>query len=341
MYLSEINMIVAVGSVDGVCTAAALMSHLAPTISLSTVGLEFCQAFTVDRIRPDRWLSDRQVALVDLAVNTRDPGMTIDFLRRLTSAGHELVAIIDEHDAFAWRSVCAEVGVDFNGLAIQPVSQNYGPIKSSGALLRSSLGETAFGHTLKLCEAADAADRGDFTHPIGEMVNKTIKSNMRDDIRRAHLARHYAHTAGPDLRILRWASEYDTIQANHRLIVSKAKDVGGGITEADAGDKRIDMTSLMHQLYSLGARIAAVKHAAHDRSIDRQVAKVSFGRAPGVRVDLLETLTTAAGIPAMGFASKATVPHKDYVNATMAIRDALDVVHQTQLYHERSSDKNA
>src|SRR2546429_8222966 len=98
MELTDINQIVAVGSVDGVLTAAALLR----LIGNADVPLVFTQAHQVDQIDPVTWEPSRKVAFVDLAVNNRSHRMTANFVARIRAAGHTIVAVIDEHDREAW-----------------------------------------------------------------------------------------------------------------------------------------------------------------------------------------------------------------------------------------------
>jgi len=179
---SNINHVVAVGSVDGILTSAAFLRLIGAD---QTVGLEFAQAFTVDKIDPTKWEPNRQVAFVDLAVNNRDPQMTADFVRRIREAGHTIVAVCDEHNAEDWLRVLGS----FDGLLITPVSQDTGEIKSSGALLvkvwqdAQTKSHVVFfkvpewdAHTGELCVAADAGDRMDFSTRFGGLVNQAVKS---------------------------------------------------------------------------------------------------------------------------------------------------------------------
>jgi hypothetical protein len=75
MNLNNVNKIIAVGSVDGILTLAAVMRFIGREIDI-----EFCQAFTVDKIDVDSWETNRQVCFVDLAVNNRDPKITENFV---------------------------------------------------------------------------------------------------------------------------------------------------------------------------------------------------------------------------------------------------------------------
>jgi hypothetical protein len=162
--LSVITQIVSVGSVDGICTTAALLR----LIGRDNVGLQFAQAFTVDRVDPSTWPVGQKVAFVDLAVNNRDVYMTADFVSRIRAAGHEIVAVIDEHGREDWLEILGS----FEGLIVEPQSQAEGTFKSSGAVLKEFVGLEADDHAVELLDAADAGDRMDFTTHFGGIVNQ-------------------------------------------------------------------------------------------------------------------------------------------------------------------------
>ena len=170
------NLIVSVGSVDGVCTSAAALR----TVCQPDTEIIFTQAFTVDKIDPTAWKPSRKVLFVDLAVNNRDEAMTVDFLRRIIAAGHQIVGVLDEHCREDWEQAFSEARLSFDDLLIEPVSQATGEIKSSGALLLYILG-IVDEHTEELLGAADAGDRMDFTTHFGGLVNRAVKSKIADD----------------------------------------------------------------------------------------------------------------------------------------------------------------
>jgi hypothetical protein len=306
--LNTVNFIGATGSVDGVLTSAALIGY-----AEKDCGLQFMQAFTVDKVDPTKWAPGRRVALVDLAVNNRKatkPGeidglqMTTDFVRRILAAGHQLVAICDEHNAADWRLVCEATGIDFESLLILPCTQgNEGNPKSSGALLLANLGDQASEHVTALCRDADAADKMDFSGPFASMVNKAVKSAITDDSRRIYLAKHLAVHSEADSKIQGWIEEYAAIEANHEVIVANRKDLGDGIIEVVTTGK-VDMTSLMARLYKLGRCVVSVGEA-FNKDLGRKALTLSFGIPTG-KGDVLAALT-AAGLPASGFKEKANI----------------------------------
>ncbi|HBR80603.1 TPA: hypothetical protein DEA21_03070 [Candidatus Uhrbacteria bacterium] len=316
--LSNVNFVLSVGSVDGVCTAAAVLRL---TGRSAEVGLAFCQAFTVDKVDPSAWPAGRKVAFVDLAVNNREAAMTASLIQRIREAGHEVVAIIDEHSREDWLGVMGT----FEGLIVEPQSQKAeGGPRSSGELLRRALeaaGVEADGHTLELLSAADAGDRMDFTTRFGGAVNKAVKSDIANDARRVYLARHFAVHAEPDTTIQRWMAEYEEILANHQAILDGRTELGDGIVRVDARGKRVDMTTLMGQLYGLpGVRVVALVGEAYNKALGKKTIQVSFGCRE--QLDILAAVK--AVVPtASGFAQKANVDPEAEEAAIAAVRAML------------------
>lgn len=309
-----ITQILSVGSVDGVCTSAALLRLIGEGKS---VGLEFCQAFTVDRIDPTKWAAGSKVALVDLAVNNRDKAMTADFVRRVREAGHEIVAVIDEHDAGDWLEVLGT----FVGLIVEPQSQSKGTFKSSGAILKVAAGPEAGDHTVELLDAADAGDRMDFTTRFGGVVNQAVKSDIGNDARRVYLARHFAGNVEADATILGWMAEYEEILGNHREIVAAGVDLGNGIMRVVATGKKVDMTTLMSGLYRGGAKVVVLEGEQYNKAAGCKMPMVSFGAADQ-KLDLL-TPVKAVVPSASGFTSKVNVEPEHEEAALAAVRAAL------------------
>ena len=313
--LSSISMIVSVGSVDGVCTTSALLR----LVGAENVGLQFAQAFTVNKVDPTKWSDGQKVALVDLAVNNRDKAMTVDFIRRIREAGHEIVAVIDEHNREDWFEVLGT----FEGLIIEPQSQSEGIFKSSGSVLMAAVGNDIDDHTIELLNAADVADRMDFNTRFGGIVNKAVKSAIWDDSRRIHLARHLASGAvDPDEKMAGWIAEYDEILHNHDNIVSAKVDLGDGIHRVNALGVRVDMTTLMFRLYSEGARVVVLYGEAYLTQEKCKRPILAFG-TNDKSLNLL-SIIMEAGINSLGgFAQKVNVELVDESKSIEAIRAAL------------------
>lgn len=314
--LQSVNLVVSVGSIDGVCTSAAVLRNALEA------DIIFCQAFTVDKVDPTTWESNRNVLFVDLAVNNRDDAMTAEFLRRIKAAGHTIIGVLDEHNAEDWRKAFANAELPFNDLAIQPVSQDDGDIKSSGALLLSLLGNEADEQTRGLCEAADAGDRMDFSTHFGGVVNQAVKSRIADDSRRVYLAKHFAQNHNADETINGWIAEYEDILATHEEIVVARQDLGDRIVRINAVGKVVDMTTLMKTVYGLGYDVVLTEGEMFDKSIGAKTRQIAFGCKPGLKLDAVATIK-AAGVECSGFAAKANVKPEDEEAALVAIRSAL------------------
>ena len=316
MNFGLIDQIVAVGSVDGVCTAAAVLRL---TGRSNAVGLVFTQAFTVDKIDMSSWEPNRKVAFVDLAVNNRDAQMTKDFVNRLKAAGHEIVAIIDEHNREDWEAVLGS----FDGLMIEPQSQDVeGSPKSSGDLLYRAVGQrwdAGFDqHLAELLFAADQGDKMNFDTWFGSIVNKAVKSAIADDSRRVYLARHIAGDMVADEKIFDWISEYEVILANHDRIVASKVDLGDGIVRVVATGLSVDMTTLMGRLYGEGARVVVLEGESYNKVLGRKTVQISFG-TNDKNLDLLALLKRFVPT-ASGFAQKVNVDRMYERVALLAIR---------------------
>jgi len=329
--MKKINFVLSVGSIDGVCTSAAVLRNADPNADI-----QFCQAFTVDKVDPSTWGEQRNVLLVDLAVNNRDEAMTADFLRRLKEAGHTVYGVLDEHNAKDWRHAFETAELSFDDLVIKPVSQDDGEIKSSGALLLEYgkaieqadpyLLENGFPffdqHTRDLCEAADAGDRMDFASHFGGLVNQAVKSKIADDSRRVHLAQHFAQNHDPDETINTWIAEYEEILKSHEEIVVARQDQGDGIVRISALGKTVDMTTLMKTVYTLGYSVVITEGEMYNKSLGKKTVQIAFGCKPGLKLDVVATIRSA-GINASGFAAKANVEPQDEEAALAAVRQAL------------------
>lgn len=308
-------MIVATGSVDGILTSAALFRAIG---AQPKDVVEFTQAFQVDKLDPAKWAPERQVAFVDLAVNNKDQQMTADFVRRVREAGHTIVAVIDEHDATAWKTALG--GLD--DLAIKPESQSEGQFKSSGAILLATLGENADNHTRELCEAADAGDRMDFTTHFGSLANQAVKSAIWDNSRRVYLAQHFAANHEPDEKIVGWCAEYKTILRTHEEVLKMRDDLGDGIVRLECTGKTVDMTTLMGSVYNLsGVKVCIIRGEMFNPAKKTKMFMSAFG----TRIKDFDILSVikASDVPASGFASKANVELEDEATAIEAVRAAL------------------
>jgi len=306
--LKSVSQIVSVGSVDGVLTTAALLHVIG-----SDVDVTFAQAFTVDKVDVSSWKPGRKVAFVDLAVNNRDKSMTAAFVQRIREAGHEIVAICDEHCREDWQEILGT----FDGLAIEPQSQAL--LKSSGAVLNAALGDELDAHGKLLCDAADKADRMEFVG-VGTLVNQAVKSKIADDTRRVYLARHFSNATESDATIAGWIKEYEVILTNHQAILDSKTDCGDGIIRVSTVGRVVDMTTLMSQLYKAGAKVVVCEGEMFDKAKGCKTRQIAFGTS--TTLDLLACVKQV--VPsASGFAQKANVEPQYEEEATRAVRALL------------------
>ena len=238
--LAQLDYIVSGGSIDSICTTAAVLRN-----AKRECGIEFCQSFSVDRIDPSAWPPGRRVLLVGLAVNNRDEMMTAEFLRRVAAAGHTIIGVLDEHRAEDWVTAFSRASLRSSRLAIKPVTGRKAGIRSAGFLLLSLMGNGADDHTRELCEAADAADRMNFDTHFGSIVNSAVKPDRHDDSRRIYLARHLSTNREPDTLIHGWMKEYAEILHNHTEILAARNDLGDGMVRIVTYGRLVDMTSLL------------------------------------------------------------------------------------------------
>lgn len=312
-------VIVAVGSGDGILTTSAFLNALGDAVSPQII---FTQPFLVDKIDPASWESTCQVIFIDLAVdNTPGSTKTVDFVRRIEESGHQLVAVIDEHDADAWRRI---LGKMFNTLQILPQSQAGGFFTSSGKVLESWLKTMGLmfssPHGYDLCRFADQADRQIF-EGIGEIVNKAVKPAIFDNTRREYLARYFANHTEADEKIKGWLAEYTQMEVNHSAIIAEKVDLGNGIWRISSIGKLADATTLFAVCYKEGAKVVALENVMFNKAKNGKTPMLSIA-TPDKSLDILATLQ-AAKIPASGFAQKANLELEEEKRALEAIRKLL------------------
>lgn len=327
-----INHVVAVGSVDGVLTTAAMLR----LEGVNSCTFEFTQAFTVNTLNPREWESNRRVAFIDLAVNNRDPQMTRDFVQAVIDAGHKIVAVCDEHDAEAWKQVLpSDI---YENLLIKPVSQATSDIKSSGALLLSIL-ENPDPVVVELCQAANEADRMDFSSKYANWANKAIKSDIKSNYRRELIVFDFSRADRPSPELHMFIDEYDEILETHKEIVGAATSTNG-LVQADSYGKKVDMITLMGELYkTFDPLVVALPGQAYDKSQGGLFEVMSFGVRQGLSLDVLTPLQDA-GIPAFGFASKANVPMSHAEEAMQIIRKVVDDEQELCAYQTQAAYGN-
>lgn len=317
MFDPKRMVIVATGSVDGILTTAAFLNFVQ---DYSSPVIIFTQPFLVDKIDLTSWEPNRQVVFIDLAVDN-SPGSTktADFVRRIE--GHQIIAVIDEHDADAWKGV---LGEKFDRLLIWPKSQKDGFYTSSGKVFKywvEAMQSTFCDpHAHDLCEAADQADRQVF-EGIGEVVNKAVKTAIFDNNRREYLTRYFATHTEFDEKIYGWLAEYSEMEINHSAIIAGKVDLGNGIWKISSVGKLADATTLFALCYKAGAKIVVLKNTMFSKTKNQKTPMLSIASS-NKSLDILATLQSAE-VPASGFASKANLELEEEERAIKVIRKLL------------------
>lgn len=316
--LLTVNQIVAVGSVDGILTTAALLSFIGPE---KNVYVQFTTAATVNNLPIGLWRPARRVALVNVGVNFNDLFTTRVFIDRLCRSGHRIVAVIDEHARDLWQAVLAPYCA-MSDLAVEPQTQSINSdIRSSGAVLLNALGAQVTDHQRALLLAADAADRGNFSPPLANIVNRSIKPDLYNQRRRVYLARHLAASAEPDAAIRQWMAEYLPLQQRAQDIWHARTNLGEGVIRLALDPRPVDMTDLIVRAWINGARVVVL---SHQQGINEQYLVPTVIRTRYRWLNLPRIMGCAA-IPLSGNSSQLRVtirPH-DEMQAIEVIRFAI------------------
>jgi len=247
-----INVIVAVGSVDGLAGAAACVRNARDT----DVQLVFTQAFQVNTIDISKWPPESNVGFIDLGVNNEGPTpnrqLTVDFVKRIYEMGHKISFIADEHGKTAWKDVLEECGHSKEELSIRPKNrgEKYG---SSCAILMKAFGESVDAHTKALLRDGNQGDQMNFDTPFGRIFNNAIKSNMSDPTRRPYIVRCMAQQEIPDVKIQGWMDEYAEMEVNLPLILASREDIGNEISVYNGSIGRHDATAVFRDAYKMSS----------------------------------------------------------------------------------------
>lgn len=303
-----VNSIVAVGSVDGIMTTAALVVALQARGEMARV--HWTQAHEVDKVQvepgTDLWL-------VDLAVDQRVPARTASWLRCMVGdRAATLRGIIDEHGAHAWALCLDAVLRDLQGtididLEIEPQDMT-----SAGAVLRGRLdgwyrgSHTLFERAMALAMEADLADRGDFCGGTRRVVNAAVKADLKDAVMRYMLVNWLA--AG-DLAVVpepiaSAAASYEADVARQTASLDAAVVAEDGAVDIAAHHIR-DITSLAFSAYRAWPGHVLAIHTDERVLFCEQVQR--HGGAQSV-IDRL----VAAGIPHAGIAGRVGILRSDY-----------------------------
>ena len=315
--IQGVNVIVAVGSVDGMAGTAACIRNSAN----SNIQVIFTQAFQVNTIDVSKWQPNSKVGFIDLGVNNEGPSqnqqLTIDFVNKIYKAGHTILFIADEHGKKAWKDVLEHCGHSKDELTIKP--KDRAKYSSSCLVLSKALGESADTHTKALLHAGDQADQMNFNTPFGKIFNNCTKSNMSDSSRRPYVVQHMAHHETPDAKIENWMNEYDEIQANLPKILASGANLGDGIFLYDCTIGRHDATAIFSEAYKTSPIV--VLNSTNVFLEGKMQSGVSIA-TNNKNLNVLKIIQEA-GIIAGGMAAKANFALKDQEAAIDAVRKAV------------------
>lgn len=306
------NKIIAVGSVDGVLTSAALIRFLANRECESEVF--FTQAFTCHEVLESIQLNDL-VWLVDLAVNNRDVEYTRQFIQAIFDKKAYIQAVADEHGSESWYRIIPNL----EGLLVHPQDRSK-VYPSSGAVLRKALWQLEGWdeYCTNLTHFADEADQANFVG-LGAIVNKAIKADIKDQNRRVYLANHLAITSQPDEQILSWLNDYKVLEANVKTVVQSSHQ-DGDIYFFDSRDVKVDRTSMVVELDKLypTAKVAVCRGLAYDRDRGGMFPCYTFMLRNG-----FQGLNLQEVVPGWGMSAVMNVEDADYPGALAAVKAAL------------------
>ena len=312
--IQGVNVIIAVGSVDGMAGAAACIRHLGDL----NVQLIFTQAFQVDKIDMSKWPSKSKVGFIGLGVNNEgqspNPQLTVDFVKKIYEFGHTILFIAEEHGKEAWQNVLVNCGHDKNELTIRPKDrQKYG---SSCAILLKKLGESADAHTKALLHDGHQGDQMNFDTPFGKVFNNGVKSNMMDPSRRPYMVQYMAQNETPDAKIQGWMDEYAEIEANAPKILASGKDLGHGIFLYDCSLGRHDATAIFRDAYKKSPIVVLSNTPVFIEGKMQVGVSIATNKKD---LNVLE-IVQKAGISAGGMAAKANFALKNQDAAIEAVR---------------------
>ena len=314
-----VNVIVAVGSVDGMAGAAACIRHS----KNSNIQLIFTQAFQVNLVDVSKWPPGSSVGFIDLGVNnegqTPNQQLTVDFVKRIYESGHKILFIADEHGKNSWKDLLENCGHDKRELSIRPKDRGdkYG---SSCAILLKALEESADTHTKALLRDGHQGDQMNFDTPFGRIFNNGIKSNMSDPTRRPYMVQYMAQHESPDAKIQGWMNEYAEMESNLPKILESRQDLGNGIFLYDGTIGRHDATAIFRDAYKMSS--IAVLSGTNVFIEGKMQVGISIATS-NKNLNVLEIIQKA-GISAGGMPAKANFALENAQAAINAVRSAAE-----------------
>lgn len=289
--LQRVTCIIFCGSVDGTLTTAAVYRNIHHECLLIP-----CMPYILDTVRVEHYKINKQqrkkynILFVNLAAMGGDNLATVNFLMYVKDNGHEIIGILDEHNAQRWEAAFKASGLPFDNLAIKPVTRDIGDIKSSGALFLSLFGNEVDEYTIELCKAADAADHGDFSTHFGNLVNMALKSRLSFDSRRKYLVRHFSKHRTPDKKIELWIKNYSPIMNTHQEIIETGKDLGNGVFRINCVDKRIDKTTLFKMINELGFKVILMEKDLYNSDLNKAIRQIMIACKNEVGLNLAKIM---------------------------------------------------
>lgn len=252
--MKNINLIVAVGSPEGVAVSAALMN---------AAGNQIPVVFTRNLcLNPKTWEKGRNVTLVGLTANEETKAL----VDKICNAGHNISGVIDKSGKESW----AELVPNFETLDIKPGMK----CESTGLALINALGSTITPHAKTMCETADKLENCTMQFDngsIAEMINCCIGSDAEDMTRCKELANHFAFRNDSDNRIEGWISEYKSVVANNKQVIENGIEIAPQIFEVNVTNKRVDMRGLTADLLQTYPVVAALNKDRRQLTISANV----------------------------------------------------------------------
>lgn len=261
------HCIFSVGTVDAVCTSAALMRHLKKSVS-KKVQIYFDQVNNFKGFDFNNLNNNSLVTLIGLSVNEDNEQDMLNFIKKIISNGHTIYSIIDVNDAKSWEKILEQINSTlFVSLSVKPTSKEESGIESLGELLLKSI-KFIDRRVIELCIAGSSAQKMDFKPRLSDLVDRSTKSRIlidkrrfiNDDLRRNYLV-HYlseGNVVADDL-IASWINEYDKTISTHEKIKKNVQCITKGVIRINISDEIVDLPKLLHDFYLMNNRVVFVE----------------------------------------------------------------------------------
>lgn len=236
-------LVVAHGDLDGVVSAAMVMKRYG--LQPETTEIRFTQPFLLDKVEVGE---AKELFVVDIAVNNRDPEITSRFIKK---NWERIVEWVDHHQG--WSKVLG-VGMD------QTCDNkfNINPQVGSCAQILNPRDEWSY----QLVADATAADtRQGQLSERGRFIDEAMKANLSDDSVRESAVRWIVNGCEEDenyQKLQRAQAEYRKVQEETEKLV-KRYEIRDGIAVVDVRETREDYDRT--QLLLRGEQMALTKTA--------------------------------------------------------------------------------